>query len=499
MRQATCWEILTVRLGKYAKEMADKGCVLTDDDLQRQARMILYDSDDAWNQTAADNPEWLDLFKKAHGLDFIPSAIGGQGVQVPEDLETYTDLGLRIPFTVQLQAYNQNQTGKHVVDAATRPGPYQEARKNVKEIYSLLATEGVLYNGDQSCPHTKCSENLMDISKVDGGSSPGSRLRRWCSDNLSTEAAEKLTTLRTIGAIKPAAATATENRHRALATLWGLEAVAHEHGGSCSNDVDVQAAANARARALSSLDQQEKQHTACAWQESDIQLRNARARSQGLEALSQAECRARGLETLAKAEAPKKMLESGGRKWPYLPRHKYELPKDRARLFATTTPAWEDAGMMPAPVHTSLPDISEMPASTATSTGAMMEFLGGDMGGHLPFSTDAMTSDIPLPEYTNAETDWQLPDGGTVSHEDMMDLIKATSDETGQVFGAGMVDLDMDWTNADMAIDPPATTMAGLDGATPAAMDDVNFEDLTFDGVFDMPLDETFGLAVDKA
>ena len=29
--KATCWEILTVRLGKYANEMAQKGVVLTDD------------------------------------------------------------------------------------------------------------------------------------------------------------------------------------------------------------------------------------------------------------------------------------------------------------------------------------------------------------------------------------------------------------------------------------------------------------------------------------
>ncbi|KAK4504118.1 hypothetical protein PRZ48_005033 [Zasmidium cellare] len=485
---ATCWEVLTVRLGKYAKEMADKGCVLSDDDLQRQARMILYDSDDAWNQTAADNLEWLDLFKKAHGLDFIPTAIGGQGPQIPEDLETYTDLGLRIPFSVQLQAYNQNQTGKHVVDAATRPGPYQKAKENLKEVYTLLATEGVLYNGDQSCPHTKCSENLMDISKVDGGSSPGSRLRRWCNEKLSTDAAEKLTTLRTLEAMKPnsnPAATATENRHRALATLWDLEAIAHEHTGSCSSMFDMQAAANARARALTTLDNQEKQHTSCAWQKSDIQLSNARARSQGLEALSHAECtsserRAQGLEALSRAEAPLTTPDLVGRKWPgYLPRHKYELPKDRARLFATTTPAWEDAGMMPAPVRTTLPEISEVPATTATSTGAMMEFLGGDVGAHLPFSTDALTSQIPLPDYNTAETDWQLPDGGTVSHEDMMDLIKATSGEAEQTFDPVMADLDMDWTG-------------GMEEGM-GAMEGVNFDELTFDGVFDMPIDETFG------
>ncbi|KAK5133592.1 hypothetical protein LTR08_007540 [Meristemomyces frigidus] len=88
--------------------MVRKGVVLSDEMLQRQARRILYDSDDEWNQTAADHPEWLDLFKKAHGLNYIPTAVGGQGAQVPEDLETYGDLGLRIPFNVQLETYKRN-------------------------------------------------------------------------------------------------------------------------------------------------------------------------------------------------------------------------------------------------------------------------------------------------------------------------------------------------------------------------------------------------------
>ncbi|GAB7353999.1 hypothetical protein MBLNU459_g4592t1 [Dothideomycetes sp. NU459] len=101
--KATCWEILTVRLGRFCKEQSDKGVVLTDEAIQRQARIILYDSDDPWEQTAADNPEWLDLFKKAHGLDYIPTTIGGQGKCVPSDLEWYQDLGIRIPFNVQLQ------------------------------------------------------------------------------------------------------------------------------------------------------------------------------------------------------------------------------------------------------------------------------------------------------------------------------------------------------------------------------------------------------------
>ena len=68
--------------------------------LQSQARRILYETDDVWEQTAADNPEWLDLFKKAHSLNIIPSCVGLEGQAVPEDLELYQDLGLRIPFSV---------------------------------------------------------------------------------------------------------------------------------------------------------------------------------------------------------------------------------------------------------------------------------------------------------------------------------------------------------------------------------------------------------------
>lgn len=71
--RATCWEILTLRLGKFAKQQVALGITLTDEMLQREAREILYQGDDPWNQTAADNPEWLTLFKKAHGLQDVSS------------------------------------------------------------------------------------------------------------------------------------------------------------------------------------------------------------------------------------------------------------------------------------------------------------------------------------------------------------------------------------------------------------------------------------------
>ncbi|KAI8713973.1 hypothetical protein NCS52_01116400 [Fusarium sp. LHS14.1] len=40
----------------------------TDEELQFQARWIMYDSDDMWNQTPADNPNWLSGFKKECGF-----------------------------------------------------------------------------------------------------------------------------------------------------------------------------------------------------------------------------------------------------------------------------------------------------------------------------------------------------------------------------------------------------------------------------------------------
>ncbi|KAM0249999.1 hypothetical protein ACHAQJ_008804 [Trichoderma viride] len=42
--------------------------VPTDEELQYQARWILYDDDDPWNHTAADNAEWLQRFKRDTGI-----------------------------------------------------------------------------------------------------------------------------------------------------------------------------------------------------------------------------------------------------------------------------------------------------------------------------------------------------------------------------------------------------------------------------------------------
>lgn len=48
---------------------SNPGChIPTDAEIQHHARWIMYESDDPWNQTAADHPEWLWRFKKDVGI-----------------------------------------------------------------------------------------------------------------------------------------------------------------------------------------------------------------------------------------------------------------------------------------------------------------------------------------------------------------------------------------------------------------------------------------------
>lgn len=96
-RRKTCWEILTINLGTFVRDfVSDNGVVPTDEQLQNQARRIIYDSDDPWNQTSADNTEWLRLFKRAHNIDtgmdsgFLPTGPASR----EEKADLLEDLGI---------------------------------------------------------------------------------------------------------------------------------------------------------------------------------------------------------------------------------------------------------------------------------------------------------------------------------------------------------------------------------------------------------------------
>ncbi|KAJ3563925.1 hypothetical protein NPX13_g8028 [Xylaria arbuscula] len=75
----TTFEQLTARLGEYVHTTISSGVLVTDELLRKEARVILNGDDDPWNQTPADNPQWLNMFKLGYGLtvpamvDHIPS------------------------------------------------------------------------------------------------------------------------------------------------------------------------------------------------------------------------------------------------------------------------------------------------------------------------------------------------------------------------------------------------------------------------------------------
>lgn len=62
-------EILVSHLARFARHQMMQGVVPTDEMFQREARRVLYqDADDNWNQTVADDPEWMKSFRVKSGF-----------------------------------------------------------------------------------------------------------------------------------------------------------------------------------------------------------------------------------------------------------------------------------------------------------------------------------------------------------------------------------------------------------------------------------------------
>ncbi|CAG8212327.1 unnamed protein product [Penicillium salamii] len=62
-------EVLTRHLSHYARRMMSSGIIPTDEMFQLEARQLLFDSEDQWNQTMADNHEWLTKFREEHSTN----------------------------------------------------------------------------------------------------------------------------------------------------------------------------------------------------------------------------------------------------------------------------------------------------------------------------------------------------------------------------------------------------------------------------------------------
>ncbi|EEU36737.1 uncharacterized protein NECHADRAFT_51835 [Fusarium vanettenii 77-13-4] len=85
MNDSNCYRRLAQELTRFVMATMSPNNpnqhVPSDAEIQHQARWILFESDDAWNQTAADNDEWLQRFKRDVGILAGPGLDRGQGAQ----------------------------------------------------------------------------------------------------------------------------------------------------------------------------------------------------------------------------------------------------------------------------------------------------------------------------------------------------------------------------------------------------------------------------------
>ncbi|KAA8651527.1 putative homeobox and C2H2 transcription factor [Aspergillus tanneri] len=85
---ANCFYRLKRELTAYIHNERALGTIPTDQMLQDRARLIIYGTDDRWNQTCADNPVWLSILKRDTGIEAVPNS---------EHIQ-FANLGMRPPF-----------------------------------------------------------------------------------------------------------------------------------------------------------------------------------------------------------------------------------------------------------------------------------------------------------------------------------------------------------------------------------------------------------------
>ncbi|KAL6244988.1 hypothetical protein RBB50_007763 [Rhinocladiella similis] len=83
-KDSNCWGRLEQELTKFVSQQRSAGKMPSDKDMQDQARMIIYEDNDPWNWTCADNQQWLDTFKYQQGLCSLTDALATQNLsEVP--------------------------------------------------------------------------------------------------------------------------------------------------------------------------------------------------------------------------------------------------------------------------------------------------------------------------------------------------------------------------------------------------------------------------------
>ena len=74
-KDTNCWGRLEQELSKFVTQFRLQGTIPSDRQLQDQARLVIYEDDDPWNWTCADNQQWLDTFKYSQGIGNVTNSM----------------------------------------------------------------------------------------------------------------------------------------------------------------------------------------------------------------------------------------------------------------------------------------------------------------------------------------------------------------------------------------------------------------------------------------
>ncbi|KAI1616116.1 hypothetical protein EDD36DRAFT_378312 [Exophiala viscosa] len=123
-KDSNCWGRLEQELTKFASQQKAAGRIPSDKDLQDQARVIIYEDNDPWNWTCADNQQWLDTFKYQHGLDAPPTIVAQNLAEVPIMAPYVIKGGLKAKATtptMQRKSMSHDSTPAMTADYSSMP------------------------------------------------------------------------------------------------------------------------------------------------------------------------------------------------------------------------------------------------------------------------------------------------------------------------------------------------------------------------------------------
>lgn len=176
-RDSNCWGRLEQELTKFLTQHKLAGTLPTDKQLQDQARFVIYEDNDPWNWTCADNQQWLDTFKWQHGVGPITETMraAGLGHDLPAEhlngggggLMGYGRDGVRLLEQVEVQA-------PYVVKGGNKQSHHAEGKVRSraakgKRTNKAVASERAARSRLGSTTSSISSRSSTDVPAYNGG------------------------------------------------------------------------------------------------------------------------------------------------------------------------------------------------------------------------------------------------------------------------------------------------------------------------------------------